>query len=69
MIYKVSYVVAGGQSPGAIVNATERPQVGDRMKLGELDVEVVEVLELMPPRGGFHFLHATCKRIEPEPRG
>lgn len=64
MIYKVSYVVSGGQHPGSIVNATERPRVGDRVTLGGLDVEVVEVLELMPPRGGFHFLHATCKLIE-----
>jgi len=61
MIYKVSYVVTGGEHPGAIANVEKPPQVGDRVKLGNDEFEVVEVLELMPPRGEFSFLHATCK--------
>jgi hypothetical protein len=64
MIYKVSYVVIGGEHPGAIANADEPPKVGDRVKLGKQEFKVVEVLELMPPRGEFSFLHATCELVE-----
>lgn len=64
MIYKVSYVVAGGSHPGAIVNADRRPRVGERFHLdGEL-FEVVEVIDLMPPRGQFAYVHATCEPVE-----
>jgi hypothetical protein len=65
MIYKVSYVVVGGEHPGAIANVEKPPQVGDRIKLGDYEFEVMEVLELMPPRGEFSFLHATC-RLAPQ---
>jgi hypothetical protein len=64
MIYKVSYVVVGGEHPGAIANVDKPPQVGDRVKLGNYDFEIIEILELMPPRGEFSFLHATCKMVE-----
>ncbi|MBN1427185.1 MAG: hypothetical protein JXB07_02295 [Anaerolineae bacterium] len=64
MIYKVSYVVVGGEHPGAIANVDKPPQVGDQVKLGNHDFEIIEILELMPPRGEFSFLHATCKMIE-----
>jgi hypothetical protein len=63
MIYKVSYVVVGGKHPGTIANVDEPPKVGDRVTLGKYEFEIVEVLELMPPRGDFAFLHATCKEI------
>lgn len=66
MIYKVSYMVLHGEHPGAIANATKRPEVGDHVKLGDAELEIVEVLELMPPRGEFAFLHATCKLIKSE---
>jgi hypothetical protein len=61
MIYKVSYVVVGGEHPGAIANVDKPPQVGDRVILGSHEFEIIEILELMPPRGEFSFLHATCK--------
>ncbi len=64
MVYKVSIVVPGVEHGGAIINLSEKPQPGDRLKIGEMEVEVVEVVDLMPPRGDFHFLHATCKRVE-----
>lgn len=64
MIYKVSYVVLGGEHPGAIANTDTPPQVGDRVQLGEKTFEIIEVLELTPPRGEFCFLHATCKLVE-----
>lgn len=64
MIYKVSYVVRGGDHPGAIMNVEAPPQVGDRVYLGRNEFEVIEVLELMPPLGEFSFLQVTCRPIE-----
>ena len=63
--YKVSYVVIGGEYPGAIVNELKRPQVGDRIEIGQVTFEVVEVQEVVPPRGDFAFLHATVKPVKP----
>lgn len=66
-VYKVSYVVLGETHPGAILNADEPPQVGDSVKLGTRTFEVVEVLDLIPPRGDFHFLHATLRPAPTQP--
>lgn len=66
MIYKVSYVVIGGEYPGGIKNETARPQPGDLVQIGPLMFEVVEVHEVMPPRDDFQFLHATVKLAESE---
>jgi hypothetical protein len=57
--YKVSYVVKGGQHPGAILNTDHRPLKGDRVKF-----TVLEVIDLMPPRGDFQFLHVTLEKAE-----
>ena len=65
--YKVSYVVLGGEHPGAIVNEFERPKVGDRVQIGKNAFEVVEIFEVMPPRGDFAFLHATVKPVANTP--
>ena len=35
MIYKVSYVIVGGQHRGMVVNQEEAPQVGHRVELDE----------------------------------
>jgi hypothetical protein len=64
MIYKVSYVVIGGEHPGAIANADQPPHVGDIVTLGKHQFRILEVLELMPPRGEFSFLHATCELVK-----
>jgi hypothetical protein len=64
MTYKVSYVVIGGEHPGAIVNEFQRPQVGGRVQIGKNAFEIVEIFEVMPPRGDFAFLHATVKPVE-----
>ena len=64
MIYKVSFVVQGGTHPGGIQNLDERPQVGDKLELGSNVFEIIEVLEIIPPRGNFAYLHATCKPVE-----
>mgnify|MGYP001052813644 CR=1 FL=1 len=64
MIYKVSYVVVGRLHPGAIVNLETPPRVGDEVELGDERFEVIEVFDLVPPRGDFAFLHATCRPVE-----
>ena len=64
-IYKVSLVILGAEHGGAIINLRERPQAGEQLQIGDLTVEVVEVIELLPPRGEFCFLHATCRRLPP----
>ncbi len=64
MIYKVSYVVSGGDYPGGIKNETERPQVGAVVQIGRMKFEVTEVHEIIPPRDDFQFLHATVKPLE-----
>ena len=63
-IYKVSIVVVGSNHPGAIVNLSEEPKVGNLIKLGSEKFLIQEILELMPPKGDFCFLHLTC---EPKP--
>jgi hypothetical protein len=63
-IYKVSIVVADGSHPGAILNLSEKPEVGRTIKLGDVIFRIEEVIELMPPRGDFYFYHLTCKRLE-----
>jgi len=60
-IYKVSYVIPGEDHPGAIVNTEEKPAVGDQIRLGDRQFVIVELIDLMPARGEFHFLHATLK--------
>lgn len=62
-IYKVSYVIIGRSHPGTIVNLDHRPELGEVVNLGDEEFKVVEVIDLMPPRGEFHFIHATCKQI------
>ena len=64
MIYKVSFVVPGRRDVGGIQNIDREPKAGDRVRIGNQTFEVVEVTELMPPRGDFAYLHATCKPVE-----
>jgi hypothetical protein len=66
MIYKVSFVVQGGTHPGGIQNLDERPQLGDVLTLGNQAFEVIEVMEIIPPRGDFAYLHATCRPVTGE---
>lgn len=61
--YKVSCVVIESQHPGAILNLEERPQVGNTIKLGDKEFLILEIMELMPPRDDFYFLHITCKPL------
>ncbi|HEY73277.1 MAG: hypothetical protein DRJ03_05555 [Chloroflexi bacterium] len=66
MIYKVSYVVVGKPHLGAIVNLDGPPRVGDQVKLGDELCEVIEIVDLIPPRGDFAFLHVTCRPVQDE---
>ncbi|HVO42795.1 MAG TPA: hypothetical protein VMT34_09235 [Aggregatilineales bacterium] len=66
MVYKVSYVVVGSEHPGAIMNQSKRPKVGDRVAIGRLLFQIEEIHEMMSARSDFHFLHATV-RLVPEP--
>jgi hypothetical protein len=59
MIYKVSYVVQGGDYPGGIKNVEEPPKPGSTVQLGLMTFKIVEVHEIMPARDDFQFLHAT----------
>ena len=62
-IYKVSYVVQGGEHPGAIVNEEKKPEVGEKVTLGSKEFQVVEIVDLMPARGDFSFLHVTVSPV------
>jgi len=66
VIYKVSYVVIGRPHPGTIVNQDTPPRTGDQVKLDSEMFEVVEVVDLIPPRGDFAYLHATCRPVQDE---
>ena len=67
MIYKVSFVVQGGTHPGGIQNLDERPHLGDTLTLGSQEFEIIEVMEIIPPRGDFAYLHATCRPVSVAP--
>lgn len=64
MIYKVSFVVPGRRDLGGIQNMEQQPHKGDRVQVGQHVLEIVEVIELLPSRGDFAYLHATCKLVE-----
>ena len=64
MIYKVSFVVPGRRDLGGIQNMEQQPRKGDRVQVGEHVLEIIEVIELLPARGDFAYLHATCKLVE-----
>ncbi len=64
MIYTVSYVVMGGDHPGAMMNQEQPPEIGKEVQLGDRTYRIVEVAELLPPQGEFAFLHVTCRPIQ-----
>ena len=60
-VYKVSYVVKGSDHPGGIINLLNKPVVGECLQVGDIKLKILEVIELMPPRGEFHYIHTTCQ--------
>lgn len=67
-VYKVSFVVTGSDHPGAIRNQDHQPQPGEQVQIGADWVEVLEVLELAPQRGGFYYFHVTCRLLSAQER-
>ena len=65
-VWKVSYVVKGSSQAGGIINLDHAPKIGEVIKIGSDQFEVLESLELIPPRGDFHYIHATCKLMKSE---
>jgi hypothetical protein len=63
-IYKISVVVPGRRDIGGIQNLEQEPKVGDILLLGNDRFEIKELVELMPPRGNFVYLHAICRLIQ-----
>jgi len=63
MVYKVSYVVIGRSHPGAILNQEAPPRLGEVMELGGQKYRIVEVTDLMPPRGDFAYLHVALRPL------
>ncbi|MFQ5610879.1 MAG: hypothetical protein ACE5H9_01955 [Anaerolineae bacterium] len=61
--YKVSFVVPGRRDVGGIQNLQKEPKPGDIITLGREEYEIIDVTELMPPRGDFAYLHASCKPV------
>ena len=64
--YKISYVVRGKNHPGGIINLDHRPSRGELLVIGNVAYKVREVIDLVPPQGGFHYLHITCEIAEEE---
>ena len=63
VFYTVSYLVQGGQHPGAIITEDEAPEIGGEVTFNGLVFEIIEVVEVVPPTSGFGFIHATCKYV------
>ena len=63
-IYKLSIVVPGRRDIGGILNLDKEPKSGDTILLGREAYKIADLVELMPPRGNFVFLHAICQPAE-----
>jgi len=64
-IYKISYVITGSDHPGVILNASDRPQAGDFIRIGNQEFEVYEVFDITPPNGDFYHVQANCHPSSP----
>jgi hypothetical protein len=62
--YKLSIVVPGRRDIGGIQNFEQEPKPGDIVVLGEAKYKIIELVELMPPRGDFVYLHAVCQPVQ-----
>ena len=60
-IWKVSYVIQNSDEIGGIINLEQAPKIGEILEVGDIQVEILEVFELIPPKGDFHYVHATCQ--------
>ncbi len=62
-IYKLSIVVPGRRDIGGILNLEKEPKSGDTVLLGREEYKITDLVELMPPRGNFVYLHAICQPV------
>jgi hypothetical protein len=67
VVCKLSIVIPGASHGGAILDRPNVPRVGEHLDLGDITVEVIEVTELLPPRGDFRFIHVTAHIVPPAP--
>ena len=63
-VYKLSIVVPGRRDIGGILNLEQKPKSGDIVVLGREQYKIADLVELMPPRGNFVYLHAVCQAAE-----
>jgi hypothetical protein len=63
-VYKLSIVVPGRRDIGGILNLEKEPRSGDIVVLGREKYKIFDLVELMPPRGNFVYLHAVCQPAE-----
>ena len=63
-VWKVSYVVKESSHAGGIINLNHPLKPGEIIDIGRYQFEVLEAFELIPPRGEFHYVHATCKVVD-----
>jgi hypothetical protein len=63
IFYKVSFVVANSDHPGAIMTVDQYPEIGDEVAFNGSVFKITEVMELMPTVGNFGFLHVTCEYL------
>ena len=63
-VWKVSYIVKGSSLAGGIINLSKAPEPGQVLIIGKDHFEIIEAMELIPPSGDFHYVHATCKEID-----
>jgi len=63
-IYKLSIVVPGRRDIGGIQNLDKEPKARDIIVLGREEYRIMDIVELMPPRGNFVYLHAICQPVE-----
>jgi hypothetical protein len=55
--------VRGKKHPGLTRDEEKAPEVGTQVELANDLFTIIEVQELIPPMGGFSFLHATCEWV------
>ena len=63
-VYKLSIVVPGRRDIGGILNLEKEPKAGDLVLLGQEEYKIADLVELMPPRGNFVYLHAVCQPVD-----
>jgi hypothetical protein len=56
-------VVPGRRDIGGIQNLDKEPKPGDVVVLAKDKYKIIDIVELMPARGNFIYLHVTCEPV------